>query len=363
MERRVLAAAALLVPLLAGTVHAAPAAAKPDAVRSAAVKPKYNNKAPKGFQRWNAPGVTNVNKYIYPRKEYFGVFTPEEDKVAGAKRFAKITGRKPNIVKGFYNWGDGFDTAWAKGLWKYGAIPQLELELWPQGRDLTVATIAAGEQDDYIRELALAIRAAKMPVVFSFAHEFNAEWYPWGDCSRPENDTPDKETACDYFNTPQDWTAAWRRMHDIFRTVGATNAIWLWQPNEIGSRPEIALRPYWPGAKYVDWVGIVGYDRGRHTRKTFAKIFLPTVKNVRTFTKKPIIIPEVGTSPGKTRTSFIKDFLASVNKYPNIIGFLWFNADKRPAEADGDFRLEAQKSSVTAFKQGLKYGHFGFPVK
>ncbi|GAA3214951.1 glycoside hydrolase family 26 protein [Actinocorallia longicatena] len=356
MKRRVLVAAVLLAPMLTGVADAAPKQAPKPA------KARYNNPAPKGFKRWNAPGVAKVTKYIYPKREYVGLFTPGPDKVADAARFGRATGRKPNIIKNFYNWGDDYDAAWATGVWKSGALPQLELELWPRGRGITMATIAAGAEDAYIRRLALGIRAAKIPVIFSFAHEFNAEWYPWGTCSRPQADDPAVENACDYMNTPAQWVAAWRRMHSIFWKAGASNAIWMWQPNETGSRPEIKLRKYWPGANYVDWVGVVGYQRGTR-KKTFNGLFIPTFKQIRTFTKKPIIIPETGASTGKIRNAYIKDFLAGVAHYPNVIGFIWFNADKRPAERDGDFVLEHQKSSVKVFKKALTKGAFGFKVK
>ncbi|GAA3231622.1 glycoside hydrolase family 26 protein [Actinocorallia longicatena] len=365
MKRRALFAVSMLISVATGVSVSAPVQATvPGKKASAAAKPRYNNKAPARFKRPDAPGAFKVKKYIYPRKEYYGVFTGGLDKVAGAKRFAKTTARKPNMIKGFYNWGDPFDTAWAGSVWKYGAIPQLELELWPGGRDLSLATVAAGLEDDYIVSLARSIRAAKMPVVFSFGHEFNGDWYPWGQCTRPENDSPDKENACDHANTPADWVAAWHHMHDVFQAAGATNAIWLWQPNEIGGRPEIDIREFWPGASYVDWAGVVAYARNSYKRRTFAKLFVPTITKIRTFTKKPIIIPEVSATPNrKYRNAFITDFLAAVNRYPDIIGFIWFNTDKRPAETDGDFRLESQKNSVPVFRKALKKGYFTFPVK
>lgn len=374
--RAVAGATLLTLPLLAGlsaSAEAAPAKAKAAPV---AKKPRLNNKKPKGFKRYNAPGVVNVDKYIYPRKEYLGVsaydMADEQNpmkSIAGAQKFAKTIGRKPNMIKEFYNIGDPFNPAWANAVWQNGAIPQFQLEAWPKGRDLTLANIAGGEWDEYFTQLATDIKTANIPIAFSFAHEFNADWYPWGTCARPEQyENNPGENACDYDNTPQQYVAAWRHIHDIFRDIGATNAIWMWQPNHIGPRPEIGLKQYFPGKAYIDWVGVVAYYRGGYYKKSFERLFVPTFKQVRTFTKAPIIIPEVSVSGpptigASTRAKYIKDFLAGINTYPNVIGFIWFNVDKTKNEADGEFRLEVVPSSVTAFRAGLKKGYFGFKVK
>ncbi|GAB3669399.1 hypothetical protein GCM10027589_36870 [Actinocorallia lasiicapitis] len=329
-------------------------------------KPVYNNKMPKGFKRYNAPGAFNVNKLLYPRREYVGVFT--DDALPGtpatrAAAWGKKIGKKPNMVKSFVNWGGGFDVAWAKGLWKYGVIPQFELEL--QTEDITLRDIANGDEDDYIRQLALSIRAANVPVAFSAFHEMNGDWYYWGHCSHA-NDNPENWNACKVNNTAADFRNAWNRMHRIFTAVGATNAIWMWQVNQVGARPNVRLKQFWPGAKTVDWVGVVGYyhNPAKKWIYTFDKVFRPTFVEVRKFTKKPIIIPEVGSWASGRRNADIKDFLSGVAHYPNVIGFLWFNMNKAGLnDNESDWRVEWNKSSLDTFRSFLKKGAYGVNTK
>jgi mannan endo-1,4-beta-mannosidase len=324
---------------------------------------RYNAKAPKGFKRKTAKGVINVNKYIYPRREYVGVFTQYENKnttpVAGARYFGKLVGKKkPNVIKGFANWGAPFDRNWAKTIWKAGAIPQWELEVHPVdwNDQMTVKKIANGRADAYVRQLAKDVKAANVPVAISFAHEFNGDWYEWGFCSRPKNNPP--ATACRYKTTPAQFKKAWRRIHNIFTKAGATNAIWMWSPNEVGPRSEVKLKPFYPGDAYVDWIGLIGYYRS--TSSTYAKVFTPSIKQLRKFTKKPILIGEVSTLPGKSRPRQVRDFLKNVAADPGVIGFIWFNKDQRKNEGpNGDYRVERDKASVKAFKTGLKKGYFG----
>jgi len=195
-----------------------------------------------------------------------------------------------------------------------------------------------------------------VPVAISFAHEFNGDWYEWGFCSRPKNNPP--ATACRYKTTPAQFKKAWRRIHNIFTKAGATNAIWMWSPNEVGPRSEVKLKPFYPGDAYVDWIGLIGYYRS--TSSTYAKVFTPSIKQLRKFTKKPILIGEVSTLPGKSRPRQVRDFLKNVAADPGVIGFIWFNKDQRKNEGpNGDYRVERDKASVKAFKTGLKKGYFG----
>ncbi|WP_460301103.1 hypothetical protein, partial [Actinocorallia aurea] len=142
-----------------------------DAARKVKKKKKvYNYPAPKNFKRYNAPGVVKVNKYIYPKRDIFGVFTDQaRNQIADRNALANKTGMKPNMIKSFFGWGGLPDANWARTIWNAGAFPQLELE----AHDPAVASIpsiAAGQEDDYIRALAQNIKNANVPIVFSPFH-------------------------------------------------------------------------------------------------------------------------------------------------------------------------------------------------
>jgi mannan endo-1,4-beta-mannosidase len=351
------------VRLVAALVSSALILSAAPAHAAAAKKARYNKAMPHGFKRYNAPGVMNVNRFLYPKREYTGVYTPHvgADSVAGAHRFGVMTGTQPDLVKSFANWGDPFDVTWAKQLWAAKKMPQLEMELWPRDYNghVSLKAIGDGKADAYIKSLAKSIRAAKVPVAFSLAHEFNGEWYPWGYCGSGRRDTnPNVENACDYLNKPKDFVRAWQRMHKLFVAQKATNAIWMWQANEIGSRPKVDLKWFFPGASNVDWVGVVGYYRPWSKRRTFTSLFGSTFTKVGRLTAKPIVISEFSVNPGAKKPQYVKDFLAGVAANPTVIGFIWFNQDKHLLERAGDYRLEAAPSGVGAYKYGLAHGHF-----
>ena len=317
----------------------------------------YNMKPPKGYKRYNAPGAYNVTKLIYPRREIFGVFTDQQrNQVADRTALGKKVGMQPNMIKSFYDWNNGFDPNWARQIWAAGAIPQYELEM-QDPNVATIAEVARGQHDEFIRNLAKGIRQANVPVVFSPWHEFNGDWYPWGFCGSASKAA---SNACQVKNKAGDFRNAWRRMHNIFKAEGATNAIWLWQANQIGARPKVGLKQFYPGNSYVDWLGVVGYYYGeKGWYHTFDSIFMPTIKHFKKFSNKPIFIPEMGMD-NYNRPKDIHNFLYGVAKRSDVIGFLWFNYNK-PSEID--FRIDRNAASTRAFKKYIHKAAFGFNPK
>ncbi len=75
------------------------------------------------------------------------------------------------------------------------------------------------------------IRAPAAAAAISFGHEMNGYWYPWGFTG----------------TTAAQFVAAWRRIHGLFAAAGASNVIWVWNPNVISAEPQLELSAYYPG--------------------------------------------------------------------------------------------------------------------
>ena len=110
---------------------------------------------------------------------------------------------------------------------------------------------------------------------------------------------------------------------------------WLWTVNIIndthgGSIP----RPdqWWPGASYVNWVGIDGYDL-KPTWK-FAPLFGPTIAAVRKLTLDPILIAETGAVPAAGQSAKIGDLFSGVHHY-GLLGFVWFDSTNTAGQQFG----------------------------
>jgi hypothetical protein len=297
----------------------------------------------------------DVRPLLHPKKDYIGVSfaydgAADLKPVAKLRNFGEAVGKPPNILKTFQEWGGAFDTAHAKETWKLGAIPFIDVE--PFKPSLKVIAAGGWEVDRYIEQYASAIKSTNVPVAYSFGHEFNGDWYEWGECF---TDRP-KSLACKNGNTAKDFVAAWKHIHDVFERVGAGNVIWVWSPNTI-KRGLAGMADYYPGDGYVDWVGISGYMvKGPPDPQIFNNVFKPTMDAVREFSQKPFVLAETASNAGPRKLEDIKYLFKGVYRRSDVLGFIWFDV-KKP---EGDYRLSTGRGSVRDFKKYFALEPFGF---
>lgn len=281
------------------------------------------------------PPAYDVAALRAPAKKYLGVEIPgAPDALAPAARFAAWTGRKPNLIGAYVGWNTGLDAQAVRNAQAYGA---LYFQVWePFG--ISAAQIAAGAADDYITGFARSVRTLNLPMALSFGHEMNGDWYPWGT----------KQT------TAADFVAAWRHIHDLFAAAGATNVIWVWNPNDEYPVPNVRLAPLYPGDAYVDWIGVTGYWTPTGPQ-TYARLFLPTLLDVRKFTAKPFLIAETSVLPGPGQVADVNELFHAVQTHPDIIGLVWYDYDRQ-----GDWRVETRPAVLAAFRADAADPVFGF---
>jgi mannan endo-1,4-beta-mannosidase len=280
----------------------------------------------------------DVRPLLQPQRKYLGAALDGAPRsLAPVRDFAERIGKQPNLLEYYVGWGGQFDAQGVRNTRAAGALPLMVWEPFAP----SIKAIADGATDDYAREFATAVRTLNLPVAISFGHEMNGHWYPWGT----------RETD------PVDFVRAWRRVHDIFLDVGATNVIWVWSPNVINPVPQVRLQPLYPGDSYVDWIGVVGYytDSGA---STFPTLFGPTTAAVRRFTRKPVLIAETASEPGPRKSKDVADLFAGVTASPDVVGFVWFDIVKR-----ADWRVGSDPSALEAFRRGAASNLFGFDVK
>jgi len=248
---------------------------------------------------------------------------------SGLTAFAKATDSKPDVAMYYSGWFVPFPRRFAETAASNGVVPLVQMD--PDG--ISVSAIASGKYDAYLFSYAEAVRAYHDPVVISFGHEMNGNWYTWG-----------------YQHTqPAVFVAAWRHVVKLFRALGARNVTWLWTVNIVndtqrGKIPRPA--PWWPGSAYVNWVGIDGYYLKPSWQ--FAPLFGPTIGAVRQLTDDPILIAETGAVASAGQPAKLADLFAGVRAY-GLLGFVWFDATNSKyvdfslvgAAADAAFRSGA----------------------
>jgi len=258
---------------------------------------------------------------------YVGVYAPgAPHSYAGVTTFAADTGVKPSVVVYYSGWFEAFQVGFAAAAARHNAVPLVQID--PTG--VSLAAIASGQYDAYLRSYASAVKAFGARVILSFGHEMNGTWYSWG-----------------YQQTsPAMFVAAWRHIVTMFRQQGADKVTWLWTVNVIDTAAGIpSPAPWWPGSSYVNWVGIDGYYF--KSAWTFASLFGPTITAVRMLTLQPIFVSETGAAPAAGKPAKITDLFAGIHSY-GLLGFVWFNANQRR-----DWRLNSP-AAIAAFARGAK---------
>jgi hypothetical protein len=268
-------------------------------------------------------------------RTYLGVYTaglPES--YAGVSAFTAATGVRPGLVMYYSGWLERFQAGFAREADRHGAVPLVQME--PTGASL--AAIAAGRYDTYLRSYAASVKAFGGQVILSFGHEMNGYWYSWG-----------------YRHTsPAVFVAAWRHVVTVFRQQGTGNVTWLWTVNIVdkhGGIPPPAR--WWPGHSYVNLVGIDGYYL--RATWTFASLFGPTIKAVRALTLDKILITETGAPSGRGQPAKVTDLFDGIRAY-GLLGFVWFDTVARhelPRNGIRDWRIGGG-AAFAAFRRGAQ---------
>jgi hypothetical protein len=235
-------------------------------------------------------------------------------------------GREEKILHVFYAWTDTLPTS-IPGM-AAGTIPMIS---W---RGAKYADILAGQYDTMIARNARRLAATKKPMMMRWAWEMNGDWYAWGGDNNPAHSAG--------------FVQAWKHVWTIFQQQGAKNVSWVWSPNW-ASTPTDAwnqIPEYYPGDKYVDWVGLSGYNLRRETpTRMFDKFYAMYSAT------KPVMITEVGAVDrgGTTKGDWITLFAQWVDARPGVGAVTWFDTDTHPGSNE-KWRIDTDADSLAAYK-------------
>ncbi len=267
--------------------------------------------------------------------------------------------RQADMTGYFTGFDTGFDRDRVVAAWTAGQIPVMTWESRPletagDTTDYSLQRIAGGAFDDYLTTYARGIAALGLPMIIRFDQEMNGNWYRWGEFENP-------------LLRKGDYVAAWRHVHDIFQAAGANSSVmWLWSPNRvdnIGRFPGIA--DYYPGADYVDEVGMTGYLRPEDKPPlTFTGTYDKTLAELRRVAPgMPLLLSEVGaTEDGGHKAAWLAAFFPGLLANPDVAGFVWFDYAATNNGHTNDWRIDSTPSSFAAFAQGLTASGYGLDV-
>ena len=295
-------------------------------------------------------------------------------------KFEQNSGKQVSVVVFGIPWYHS--SSWPNGYWPFpttavesvrqrGAIPMISWGSWdysngPHQADFSLKNIVNGANylykgqtfDTYVTKFAQDAKAWGHPMFLRFDWEMNGWWqFPWATA-------PDSTHVTINGNTPADYVAAWRHVHDIFTKSGATNVTWVWCPN-ITAKGSTPVNQLYPGDNYVDWSCLDGYNKYPNWWFSFAQVFGPSALSnnqdsyqdlINLAPNKPMMIGEWASNEagddGAKKAAWIKDALETqlVYNFPQIKAVLWFNWN---SDAGSSYITESSSLAQSAFKEGI----------
>lgn len=245
----------------------------------------------------------------------------------------KRIGRKPAVHLTYYDFqsDDWIKSSVNTSDFASGRIPLVNVE----PNDIDFNDIVNGKYDTMLKKRADDAKALGRQFFVDFAAEMNGD-EGWGG------------------HNPARYVAAWRHIHDIFTSRGATNVVWAWCPNNEDDPSSPPAMNYYPGDQYVDWTGVDGYNWGtsdpdfswQSFRQVFADIYPKLAAK-----GKPIIVGEMASDEvGGSKAQWISDIVPTLrNTYPLIKAFVWFDIDK-----ERHWQINSSSSALAAYQKMAK---------
>lgn len=283
-------------------------------------------------------------------KVYLG-FVLEPRTQERIKQVEEALNRKFEIIMVYVQWGNSGNSTIDKNLLGFitdeNKTPLVTWEPWNPDLGINqnqykLSNIIRGDFDSYIKQTAVNIKNTGKPLFLRFAHEMNSSWYPWGG-------TVNGNSAADYI-------AAWKHVWSLFKEQEVTNVTWVWSPNS-WSVPYLngnQITDFYPGADYVDWIGLDGYNFGSSKAgskwDSFDALFTTAYKSVIGF-NKPIMIAETASSEvGGDKSSWISDaFNVQIpQNFPGVKALIWFNINK-----ETNWEISSSSNSLDSFRSAV----------
>ena len=284
--------------------------------------------------------------------------TPWDPNETAIKNLDAAVNRHSSIVHWFAQWGDaGSGDFSANQPWMLsnvrayssvgvmGSTPFITWEPWGPApytagnNTFPLQQIAAGTFDPYIDSWANGLHTYGGAVLLDFGHEMDGNWYPWGYGVNG--------------NTPADFIAAYRHIHDRFALAAATNVQFVWTA-DIWNPAGIDPTAFYPGDAYVDRMAIDvfnwGAAGGGWASLSQGLEATHVYSRLTALSSRPLMLGEWASTEatpsdpaGASKSQWILDAAQAIGTtYTRITAVVWFNWAGSP------FALDSSPASLSA---------------
>jgi hypothetical protein len=286
------------------------------------------------------------------RRLQFGAYVQgmQED-AAAFTDFEAMVDRPMAIASYFYGYGDVFPGPIELGFADGGR--RKVLLSWDMG-PTRFTSWTRGKHDRYLKTIARAARKYPYDVYVRPWPEMNGDWQTF---------QPTRTGRRPHGGTYREFIDAWRHVVTFTRKHGARNIKWVFNPTADTYPQTTRVEKIWPGARYVDVLGLDGYNWGRDdgygTWKSFRSIFTKQYRRLTRLDRKaPVWICEFGSKeplvhdgapadPTHSKGEWLRGALRA-GGLKKVRALVYFQADK-----ERDWRVNSSAESLAAFKEAL----------
>ena len=209
---------------------------------------------------------------------------------------------------------------------------------------VTYADIAAGRYDAQLKQQAAGIASLDVPVFVTFEQEAN------------------QHSKLGPRGTAAQFRSAWRHVHDVYVSNGATNAVWVWVMTGAAENLHRAGE-LWPGNDDVDWISWNVYNQsGCETGtidpalyESFETGFTPFYHWLHARgpalgidPDKPVMVSETGSvlyaGDAEKTAAWYADIPSVLSKYPQVKAVQLWDSLTSPA---CDYRFQRDSTVVS----------------
>ena len=286
-----------------------------------------------------------------------------------ADGYERAAGKRPAVFQFFVAWGDRFKWAYRRaGDADAGLMVHISTYNGPGSTERTnPRAIALGREDAYLFSLNHDFSTYRQPVYLRLFSEMNNAANPYS--AYDHSGKPRGAAHTQYW-----FKQAWRRVDLVLKggsvrtvnrrlrrlglpvlrgrsggTLRRPRVAMQWVPMTAGSPNIAGNRPaaYWPGGRYVDWIGTDFYSR----YPNFAG--LSRFYASKLYGSKPFVFGEWAMW-GKDDPRFMKEFFSWVNAHPRV-KMLAYNQGNQPTSV---FRLYRYPRAAGVMRRALKAPRF-----
>jgi len=261
------------------------------------------------------------------------------------EEFEQVVGKRHGMYFFYMGYGRDLPMDWVTRLERQNRYVHIALE--PNDGLLSV------KNDQYLEKLAKDMGESKAKIFVRFASEMNGPWVK-------------------YHGNPKLYREKFQLVAKVLRKF-APNVAMVWCPY---FQPVRTINEYYPGDKYVDWVGVNMYNVTYYNQNSKTPAHDKTPAEMLDYVyqtysaSKPIMIGEYGTTHfSAVEDNFAVDFAVSnitnlytdlQKKFPRVKAINYFNTNnlKLQHRLNNDYRVNSDPTVLEAYREAVASGYF-----